>query len=75
MADAKPAVGVTHAVIEGKPRVIIALYLDHSGVQVTKDDDGRPIVLAFLEPEAAYNSLATRIIQAYDAALKGSDHP
>ena len=72
MGDAKPAVGVTHAIIDEKPRVVIALFLDHPGVQVTKDDDGRPIAIAVLEPEAAYNSLATRIIQAYDAAVKNA---
>jgi hypothetical protein len=38
-------------------------------VQVTKDNDGRPIALAAMHPEVAYNALATRIIEAYDRAV------
>jgi hypothetical protein len=53
MPRSKPAIGVTHAMIDGIPRVMIALYLNHPSVQVTKDDDGGPIALAALEPEAA----------------------
>jgi hypothetical protein len=44
MPEKKPAIGVSHAVIDGKPRVMIALYLDHPSVQVTKDDEGRPLL-------------------------------
>jgi hypothetical protein len=73
MPEKKPAIGVTHAVIDGKPRVMIALYLDHPSVQVTKDDEGRPIALAAMEPGAAYNTLATRIIEAYDRAVQGAE--
>jgi hypothetical protein len=73
MSEKKPAIGVTHAMIDGEPRVMIALYLDHPSVQVTKDNDGRPIALAAMHPEVAYNSLATRIIEAYDRAMKAGD--
>jgi hypothetical protein len=45
MPERKAAIAVTHAKIDGKPRVMIALYLDHPSVQVTKDDEGRPIAL------------------------------
>ena len=43
--------------------------LDHPSVQVTKDNDGRPIALAAMHPEVAYNALATRIIEAHDRAV------
>ena len=72
MADSKSALGVSHATIEGSPRIVLALFLDHPGVKITRDDDGRPIAMAVLEPEAAYNSLVTRIIAAYDAATSGA---
>jgi hypothetical protein len=54
----KPAIGVSHAMIEGKPSVMIALYVDYPSVQVT-NDDGRPLSLAAMEPEAPYNALTT----------------
>jgi hypothetical protein len=72
MAEPKSALGVSHAIIDGNPRIVLALFLDHPGVQVTTDDDGRPIAMAVLEPEAAYNGLVTRIIAAYDAATGGA---
>ena len=63
MAERKPTIGVTHAMIDGEPRVMIALYLDHPSVQVTKNIDRRPIALAAMHLEVASSALATRIIE------------
>jgi hypothetical protein len=65
--DPRPAVGVTRATVEGAPRIVVAFFLDHPFIQITKDDSGRPIAAAAFEPKAAYETLVNKIIEAYDA--------
>lgn len=51
----------------------MAFYLDSPLIQTTKDDNGRPIVAAVFAPEAAYTTLANKIIEAYDAIRAGEE--
>jgi hypothetical protein len=73
--DDRPAVGVTHETVNGKPRILIVFYLDqYPLISIANDADGRPCVIASFEPEAAYGELASKIVEHYDA-LKGSQAP
>jgi len=65
--DEKPAVGVSHAFVQGKPRVLVALYLDAPEIQLTVDSEGRKIALATFDPDAAHVTLSNKINEAYDA--------
>lgn len=64
MSEEESAVGVAPKYINDQPRIVISFYKDSNLIQEIEDDDGRKMVSAAFEPEAAHSTLAKKIKEA-----------